>query len=388
MIVNAANWNTLQPTTGKEASQPKAALRFNAKTTLHEKITRLVNASIFLGYFAHKLSARWPLNSISTYLPLLNSIGNEIHTHVHLKNPVLNKIAHVASTVAFLYICRKVLAVVISHIAYPATLRSYSDRFDGRRELAFKNLSELGFLARRLTINKSGIDYDAFAIQAKKDHPWVIIADGNTGIGEESIEALTNAFNQMEFNILYVNGPAVGRSSGFPTSYSIAAGQEAGLQFLEEVVQTKKILLYGYSMGGGAQAEAILSHAFKKDVEYMVWSDRTFDLLSNAASAIVTRLAKPLFFILGIELNGIAAAKRLEKFKIKHIVAQNFFSRENLQQGTDHIIPNSVSLAYGISKAGLCTGDRLNLFGNNRVWHNEDLPTMVMNQIRAELKKL
>jgi len=47
----------------------------------------------------------------------------------------------------------------------------------------------------------------------------------------------------------------------------------------------------------------------------MAWSDRTFDTLSNTASKMITRLAKPLFFLLGIELNGVAGAKKLKRIK-------------------------------------------------------------------------
>ena len=79
----------------------------------------------------------------------------------------------------------------------------------------------------------------------------------------------------------------IGRSSGFPTSYSIGAGQEAGLQFLENGIGAKKIIHYGMSLGGGAQAEAILSHEFKtEEIDYIVWTDRSFDKLSNIASSL------------------------------------------------------------------------------------------------------
>lgn len=200
---------------------------------------------------------------------------------------------------------------------------------------------------------------------------------------------------------LLKNGPGAGRSGGWPTSYSAQAGQEAGLQFLEKVIKAQKILFCGISYGGGAQAEAILNHQFDEKIKYVVWSDRTFSTLSNAASAIVEQVAyclslivKPLFFLLGIELNGVAAAKKLEDLKIPHIITQNNLTSANNQilirycseKGTDDVIPNQASLAVGLKQVGMENSDRLTCYGSEKVDHNNPLPSEIGVLVERDLR--
>ena len=207
-----------------------------------------------------------------------------------------------------------------------------------------------------------------------------------------------------------MDGPAVGGSSGFPTTYGMGAAQEVGLQFLENAMKAKKILLYGTSLGGGAQSEGILTHDFKKDVQYMVWSDRTFDTLSHTASQMVTPIAEPLFWLLGISLNGVAAGQRLKELNIKHIITQNsldskdnILPHENLKKynekgsndvlqkdfiteyGSDGVIPNPSSLYVGLRKAGINDQNRIKFFGNSHVRHNGSLDNGVSNLVHAEV---
>ena len=402
------SWKEAPLTTPEEAGKSHASLSFAAKTSTSEKIQRIFNGLIFFIAGAKLL----------TIIPFVSNATSKIHNNYSslinkiplTQFPALLKITNAAPkvivSIALILAIRKIAAVAINFIVYPAARESlFADKefFDKARSENFKNLNDDGYLCKRIALNKSGINYDAFAIahndlEIRQKNHWVMIAGGNLMIGEEWIVSLVNQFSKKNLNILYVNGPGVGRSSGFPTRYSIGAGQEVGLQFLENVVKAKKIILYGTSLGGGAQAEAILNHKeFKKDVNYMVWSDRSFDTLSNAASSMITRLLKPLFFVLGIELDGVKGTKKLEQLNISHIITQNndqnpqeenilSLNKEIKSAGTDGVIPNNASLFVGLQKAGLKDSDRIKCYGNNQINHNGQLPRDVSELVNKDIE--
>lgn len=398
-------WNDVLLPTKEEVLANQAAVKFSAKTSLLEKTQRVFNGLMFFIVGA-KLLSLVP-GVIHAWAKLSNMVFAGLNP-AFLQIPAVAQIIAITPKIivalAFIQVIRKVLAVIINHFVYIATLRSYSkeqqETIDNLRWESFEKLTEVKCECRRIALNKSGINYDAFAIEhetTKGNGRWVIVAGGNGWIGEGAVLSCVGKFAPQGFNVLFVNGPGVGRSSGFPTSYSIRAGQEAGLQFLENAVRAKKILMYGTSLGGGAQAEAIKNHEFRKDIEYMVWSDRSFDKLSSAASRMVTSLAKPLFFLLGNELDGIAGARRLEKLGITHVVTQNsqcdddndiLFLEDKLptDNGSDGVIPNEASLLLGLKKAGIQTSGRLKCYGDPEVAHNGNLPKRIEVLVEADIR--
>lgn len=402
-------WSNVPVTTDKEVSADQAVLKFSATTSIAEKVQRVFNGMMFFIAGASLLNL---IPAVNAAILSLSGMGFAAISGVSLfQIPAAAAIMALAPkiivTLAVIQVIRKVLAVAINHFIYPAVLMSYDKRaLDKERLNAFQDLRGDQFECRRVALNKSGINYDAFAFEhedTKENGQWVIVAGGNRWIGESAAPSVARKFKELGFNVLYVNGPGVGRSSGYPTSYSIGSGQEAGLQFLEKVADAKKILLYGTSLGGGAQSEAIKNHTFNtKDIDYLVWSDRSFDKLSNAASSMVTALAKPIFFLLGIELDGVAGAKKLKKLGITHIVTQNSQMRVgngplpltpniNSPGVTDGVIPNKASLYVGLMQAGIHDPTRLKCYGGPRVLHNgnlhQDINDLVENDIQAFLTK-
>lgn len=377
------NWNDVPVATENETVAAKAPYTFFAETTLSEKIWRIFNAAMF-GIVGIKL-----LTLIPGVGPAALNLGAMAFAAIGgaslLQIPAVLTIAAVAPKVivalAIILVIRKVLAVAIYHIIYPAVSVSYANKFDTERWGMFALLNREGYECRRIALNKSGIDYDSFAVS----HPnngndqWAIVAGGNGWIGEESLYDCAIKMYKLGFNVLYVNGPGVARSTGFPTSYSIGAGQEAGLQFLEKAFQPKTMLLYGTSLGGGAQSEAIVSHAeFKKAINYIAWSDRTFDTLSNTVRHLITILAKPVFFLLGIELDNLAGAKKLQELGIAHIITQNSQNGNGNEaideEGSDDVIPNRASLYVGLRKTGSQDPVRVRFHVHPAIRHNEDFP--------------
>lgn len=391
------SWNQVPVSKKEEVLAKKASVSFSAETSLSEKIQRIFNGAMFFIVGA----------KILTLIPGIATAGAKLGAMAFaaigatsvLQIPLVITIAAVATkiivAIAFILVIRKILAIAVWHIVYPVVMDSYYNKeiTDQDRWKEFEILSQKNSECRRITLNKSGISYDAFAVEhasTKGNGKWAIIAGGNGWIGDRCLSYCAKDFIPYGFNILYVNGPGVGRSTGFPTSYSIGAGQEAGLQFLEKAVQAKTILMYGTSLGGGAQSEAIQSHKeFKKGINYIVWSHATFDKLSNVASSLVTGFAKYIFFLLGVELNGIKGAKRLQELGIRHIVTQNnldaTFVKEFEEKGTDGVIWNKDSLYIGLRKAGFEDQNRIKFYLDPKMKHNGDLPLSMKAKLVTDI---
>lgn len=389
-IIN--NWIDVKKPTEDEIKANRAPITFFAETSLSEKIQRVFNDAMFVISGAKCLTL---IPGLTAGLKFGGVIAGLSSTSL-MQIPLIATIAAFAPKViillAFTVVIRKILAVAICYIVYPATLMNKKE-LDSVRSMMFDKLIQQQYECRRIALNKSGIDYDAFAIEhktTKNNKQWVIVAGGNGWVGEWCIENCAKQFSPLGFNVLYVNGPGVGRSSGFPTTYAIGAAQEAGLQFLEKSVDAKTILLYGTSLGGGAQAEAILNHSeFKKEINYMVWSHVTFDKLSHAASSMVTHLANPLFFLLGIELDGIAGGQKLKELGIRHIITQNSQAKGNweiCEKGTDGVIPNIASLHVGLNKAGVYDIGRMKFHLDPAMPHNGALSLKIMEKVNEDIK--
>lgn len=388
---NLISWDQVEISTDQEVVAKRASTTFYAETTVEEKIGRFVNGMAFFIAGAKIVSL---LPGVS---PTLNKLGemalSVLATSSLLQSSTLFKIISLASKIlivtVFIQAIRKVLAVIVWRFIYPVISENYEDQ---KRLEEFKNLTKENFECRRIALNISGIDYDTFAIEhptTKGNGNWVIIAGGNGDMGERTLKDLAKKFQKHGFNTLYVNGPGVGRSTGFATSYSLGAGQEAGLQFLETVVRAKNIMLFGYSLGGGAQAEAIQSHTFKKGIHYMVWSHVTFDKLSNVASSMVNRFAKYMFFILGIEADCVRGAKRLQELGIRHLVVQNnshtTFMEEYDVNGSDYCIQNHTSLYIGVRKANIVDQDRIKFYLDPKMPHSYFFQDTIEQKLKGDI---
>lgn len=392
---NKVNFNTIDfesltfqaPEWNEPVKDLSSIGKFNAKSSNREILGNIFNSCVFAVAGLTILSSSTKIRN--QLAPLLKSL-NKINFIKNLQDIKSFKLVLTACAFTSLVLAaRKVISIAIGYIIYPVAAESLLKDYKIAREDAGKNLKWVN----PITLSKNGVNYEGFLVASDiknlTNGDWVQVAGGNGSVAEESLNLLPGAFNGK--NILFINGPGVGRSSGVPTSYNMGAAQEAGLQFLEDVVKAKKILLYGLSLGGGAQAKAISMHTFKKDVGYMVWSDRTFDKLSNAASAMVTCLAKPAFFILGIELDGVKGAKKLQELNIPHLVTQNNKQSDNGDilahegaidsSGSDGVIANNASLYVGLRKNDICDLPRIQFFGNKDVPHTDTLKHTILASV-------
>lgn len=138
-------------------------------------------------------------------------------------------------------------------------------------------------------------------------------------------------------------------------------------------------------------SEAILQHDFSKgqskEIKYLVISDRTLSRLSDIASKLISFVVKPIFYLVGMELDSVKAAKKLSQLDIKQIIVQHdLFDIKNFHQRPDDgVIPSGASLADRLqSEKGLTNKVFL---GSGQVSHNGPLPRDIERKLDSETNR-
>lgn len=247
-------------------------------------------------------------------------------------------------------------------LAIPA---ASSRGIDLERANVAKVLQNGGYV-RHVVLEKNGVRYSGLMMghhNTIHNGNWVIQATGNLEFIEHSAVGMAATYQGYGYNTLMINGPAMGRSQGHATPDSIADAQVVGIEFLETAVRARKLVLAGRSLGGAAIGQAILKHHFKKDVDYLVVRQMTFDRVSNICAehvGILGRLARRLVEWTGLEMDSVAASRRLQELGIREVIVQA--STRPLKAGTvpaeadftgDGPIPASGSLGYHLVKEGV-----------------------------------
>ncbi len=355
-----------EKTNGNQTLPWQSLQTFTASTTLSEKMWRVVNTLLF---------AAAPL-----------AIYGFVSRNIHRAPATL----FYASYLVLALTIRKIFSTIIGYAVYPVILFGFTKHQLAQGEIeAIGRIVSKGWLAQKITLHKSGISYDATIIGHKDtitNGKWCIHALGNFLAMEQVIENISYENHQNRANTLLINGPGVGRSQGHPTRYSMSAGFEAGLQFLEKEVKATHIVFKGFSLGGGMMSEAVIAHEFDPNIKYLGISDRTFSHLSDAAAAIVGSFVNPLlgsfvnllFYLSGTELDTVSGAEKLKRLKIRHIIIQH---ANDDSSKTDGVIPDCVSLT---SKLESCTTTYFLLSPN--IPHDNVLPSDIVDELNQKIK--
>jgi hypothetical protein len=261
-----------------------------------------------------------------------------------------------------------------------------TDRFKGALSLKSK-----GFIVRDVNLEKNGIRYSGLLIAHEEtigNRQWVLQATGNAQpieqgfvdidkqgryIAEEGAPrsnfSFSSFYQKQGFNLLLINGPGVGKSEGKATAQSMGDAQQVGISFIETALKANKIVIAGFSLGGAAIGQAILQHAFKGDVKYLVVRQMTFDRVSTICAKIVARaspflekfVVKQLIKWTGLEIDSVAASKKLQQLGIQEVIVQRS-AVESCQSNsipclnqfeTDGVIVPEASLGYALVKEGV-----------------------------------
>jgi hypothetical protein len=353
---------------------------FVASSTTLNKVNAVFNKAAFI---LTTLAISLKLERVSKYtFPIVKSLAI----------PQLSFFTPYSIPLGIFIIARKIVSIAISHLIYPATLLTPSN-VDQCRQSHFRRLEARNFILKRVTIEKSGIAYDAFLIGNSRtihNGNWCLSSPGNAVVSDLHLEEIAiENHTKYGLNTLIVNGPSVGNSKGWPTTQRLADSQEAGMQFLENNVNAKNIVLKGQSLGGGALSQAILDHNFapasSKNIHYMLISDRSFDTLSNAASKLTFRIASPILRLLGLEFNGVKGAKKLQELNIKHVVIQKGELNDSYKLYSDGVIDSEASLAYGMINEDLTESERLTYLLDPNISHNGPLPESTQGQLEQNI---
>jgi len=353
----------LAPQVKSQEQDWKSLTTFRADTTLREKMGRVAYAVLFGTALccacAHFV---WPAVAIAS--------------------------------VGAILVVRKIVSVVIGYIVCPAALTSFSRerkrslREEGDRQIEV--LRENGYLAKRISLYKSGTRYSAVMIghsTTVDNGRWTVNGLGNMMTMETDIYRIAKDNFENKSNTLLIDGPSVCGSGGWPTRYQMGAGFEAGLQFLERKVKATHVVMRGLSLGGGMIAEAICNHDFTKGraggTRYLSISDRTFSRLSSVAADFVGRIVKPIIRVVGADLDGIRAAKKLSDLNIRHIVIQHTAFDKDISDESDGVISDRVGLAHGLREENVL-GDKVFL-ETDTICHNYPLPNGVEERVSGEI---
>lgn len=295
--------------------------------------------------------------------------------------------------ISYALVARKLSSIGIGYLAFPAARTSFSksERHCLKNE-ENNNVKLLGddYYTQKISLYKMQTKFDALLVghtSTIHNGKWTIHALGNGG----KMEAFIHNFAQKNFknksNTLLINGPSVCESGGWPTSYQMGAGFEAGLQFLEKEVKASHIIMHGISFGGGMMSEAISSHDFtkgmkKRKIQYLSISDRTFSHLSTLAGSLYGRIVEPIFFASGMELDCVSAAKKLSDLGIRHIILQHTSQDAS---GTDRTIPDGASLAHELHK-DKAMPNRVFL-ESEEMGHDLDFPEEIKKKLDGEIQQ-
>lgn len=124
--------------------------------------------------------------------------------------------------------------------------------------------------------------------------PWLLHATGYCGQARNAIcDATTNYALDLNCNVLVLDAPGIGESSGTATYKTMGLVQHLGLRFLEEQIKATTITGSGWSMGASALCSAIQQHTFKAEITYKMALLTGFNKASIISSTTIgTKLPK------------------------------------------------------------------------------------------------
>lgn len=212
---------------------------------------------------------------------------------------------------------------------------------------------------KRITVLVDGLFVDA-AIMGRastlNNKKWVLASIGRTQTYEKVMTDKTfqSFLKDINSNVILFNYPNIGASKGTRNTKNMVAAYKGILEFLEDDkkgIGAKKIIGYGYSMGGGVQGEALKTHNFKQDIQYLFIKDRTFSNLRKIFKSYSKGILNDFGSHFGWSLDSLESSKRLEQLKIPEIIIQA--TDEGNNPISDGVISKNASLKQAALTASL-----------------------------------
>jgi hypothetical protein len=279
---------------------------------------------------------------------------------------------------------------LIGKIAVPATSKSVDDIGFSPRCWSLICEKDSQWKAKRVSIEVNGKIVDALMMgreETLKNGRWVLYGVGNGHTYEEAMNSyLEDLTGEIDANIIFFNYPGVGASEGHATKKSMADANRGVLKFLEDEVKAKEIILYGFSIGGGVQAEALDGYDFREDVKYVSVKEKTFESLSSVVTAILPTLgrfvAKPLLKLFDWDFQ---TAKGSRALPIPEVVIQSAteidMSKNPDAIFDDGVIKKSASLAKRLIDDGVTSNKHFIGVSSNHFYSIYDETSQIASTI-------
>jgi hypothetical protein len=152
----------------------------------------------------------------------------------------------------------------------------------------------------------------------------------------------------LQTNCLIVNYPNTAQSKGPRNKELAIRAYQVALHVLENIIQANQIILWGFSLGGGTQAEALKNHVFNANIRYVKIDMQTFSSLSTEATSLCHLGIGKAIVNSGWEMSPLSTARILT---IPQIVLNR---ANNLGQAiSDGVIPATASLIFALQQQPL-----------------------------------
>jgi hypothetical protein len=271
-------------------------------------------------------------------------------------------------------------SIILRYCGYPQFKTEQQDLF--RSEIPSHMPPDS--IIRHIVLEKDGTSYSGLMLSCPEtiqNGKWAIQALGNCETVEQSIHRYSH-YKEVEYNLIMINGPGVGRSEGTATAQTMGEAQEMGISYLEQVIQANHIVIAGFSLGGGAIGRAIIDHTFLEDKKYLVIQQMTFDKLSNLAHSLSSPCTAPITRCMvhwtGIEQDNTAASKKLTELGIPEVVIQAGIITVFQHDG---VIPPEATHGHALVELGL--NDEKTICRTIKGRHNEGGITETVEFIRS-----
>ncbi len=220
------------------------------------------------------------------------------------------------------------------------------------REQLFQDLKPLGFMIQELYLEKDGQRLNGLLIGKTStfdNQKWVLQAIGSGESIEHGLKIFARTYAEIDYNVLLVNNPGIGKSEGFATPQTIGECQETAIRFLEEHMRAKKIILSGFCIGGAAIGQAILTHPFQQSsVDYLVIDQAAFSSVTEIVAhheqgCLPKSFVNRVISWTDLEMDNKLSAEKLTKLGISQAI---------IHPEKDQMVPTSVSLWAQLQELG------------------------------------
>ncbi len=231
------------------------------------------------------------------------------------EHKIMRVVKVIFSIIIFPIYIYQILHSLVAALVLPSSI-AYSDEdiLSYRMRVCHDNRA---WKMKRISVACDGYTIDAM-IMGKPDtfanRRWALISDGNGELYETSYNAYKPILQGIGANAIFFHYPGVGSSNGPPSRLACAKAYRAMLRLLEDDergIGAREIIGIGHSIGGGVQADALVSHELRTDKKYVFVKSRTFATLSQVAAERVASIAGLLVRLFGWNIDTAASSKKL-----------------------------------------------------------------------------